>query len=343
MKRTKRLLTVFLCLALTAALFGGCGKKTSADYDPEAAIVTVAGEKVPLREAYFILKWQQASYQTMASNFYGEEWYNQDLEGNGQTFLDYIKTTVMETLEDMYLCRQNAEANNVTITEEQQQKIDDAVKTFLNANSSDARDAMMADEETVRRVLENYTYYNNVYNEIVKDVDTSVSEEEARQKTYSYIYQDLTTTDSEGKQTEMTDGQKQEYYDKFAQIANAATESGDFDQAAKDGGYEPAQHPYTAAGDDEDSFKDINSVADTLKVGEVSKLIPVDGGLFLICLDSENDEKRTEAMRESMAAEKQAEAFENWLSPIREAADIQVDEDLWGQIGFEKALASVAE
>ncbi len=344
MKRTKRLLAILLCLTMTAALSAGCGKKnTNAEFDPEAVVMTVGGEQVPLKEAYFMLKWQQASYQTMASNFYGEEWYNQDLEGNGETFLDYIKSTVMETLEDMYLCRQNAEANNVTLTEEEQQKISDTAKTFMNANSKDAQDAMMASEETVRRVLENYTYYNKVYNEIVKDADTSVSEEEARQRTYSYIYQDLVSTDADGNQTEMTDAEKQQYYTKFAEIANAAKDSGDFDKAAEDGGYQVSQHPYTAADYEDDSFKDINGVADDMKVGDVSDLIPVDGGLFLIHLDSDNDEERTEAMRESMASQKQSEYFENWLSPIRDAAKTEIDEDLWGEIGFEKALASVVE
>ncbi len=344
MKRIKRFLAITLCVLLSLGTLAGCGKtENTTEFDPDAVILTVGGEEVPLQEAYFMLKWQQSEYQSMASNIYGEEWYNQDMEGNGETFLDYIKTMVETLLEDMYVCRQNADSLNLSITEEEQQAIDKATETFMNSNTEEAQSAMMADEETVRRVLENYTIYSKVYNEVVKDADTSVSEEEGRQKTYSYIYQDLVTTDSEGNQTEYTDEQKQEYYVKFTAVAEAARKSGDFDKAATDAGFSPASHTYSADGSDNDTFADVNSVADKLKVGEVSDLIPVEGGVMLIHLDTDNDEEKTEAARETRAAEKQDEYFENWISPLREQAAPELDEELWGKIGFEKALAAVRE
>ena len=223
MKKAKRWLACVLCLMMAAAMLTGCNgskeSKKNSDLDPKAVVLTVGEEKVPLQVAYFVLKWQQASYQSMATAVYGEEWYNQDLEGNGETFLDYIKSTVMDSLTDMYLCRQQAESLGVALSEEEQKNIDDAVKGYMKANSKDAQEAMMADEATVRTVLENYTLYSKVYNQVVKDADTSVSEEEARQGTYSWIYQDFTTTDEEGNQTEYTDAQKEKYYQTFENIA----------------------------------------------------------------------------------------------------------------------------
>lgn len=344
MRRTKRWLIAAVCAVMVAASFAGCQKtKANTEFDPDAVIMTVGGEEVQLQEAYFLLKWQQAEYQAMASSIYGTEWYNQDLEGNGVTFLEYIKSTVVDILENMYICKQYAAQNNISLTESEQAKIDEAVKAFLNSNTAEAEAAMMADEEVVREVMTNYTIYNKVYNEVVKDADTSVSEEEARQITYSYIYQDLVTTDEDGNTTDLSESEINQYYLDFAAIKEAAEESGDFDKAAEDGGYAPASHTFSADGSDEDSFADINKIASELAVGEVSALIPVEGGLALLHLDTDNDEQRTEAAKETKASQKQGAHYEEWLTPLREAANTEVNEELWAEIGFEKALQAVIE
>lgn len=343
MRRTKRWFVAAICAAMVTTAFAGCQKEvTNTDLDPDAVVLTVDEETVSLQEAYFMMKWQQAQYQAMASSIYGTEWYNQDLEGNGETFLDYIKSTIMDLLENMCICKQYAKENGISLTENEEKAVEDAVDAFMNANTAEAEAAMMADEETVRQVLINYTIYNKVFNEVVKDADTSVTEEEARQRTYSYIYQDLVTTDEDGNKVDMEKSTINDYYYKFAEIKAAAEKSGDFDQAAEDGGYSVASHTYHS-GDEEDTFVDINSIADTLTVGQVSALIPVEGGLALIHLDTDNDTAKTEAARQTKANEKQAAHYEEWAAPRKEAANIEVDEDLWGKIGFEKALQAVTE
>lgn len=343
MRRTKRWFVAAVCAVMVATSFAGCQKtETNTDLDPNAVVMTVGEEEVPLQEAYFMMKWQQAQYQAMASSIYGDEWYNQDLEGNGETFLDYIKSSVIDVLENLHICKQYAAENGITLTEEETAAVEEAVKTFMSSNTAEAQAAMMADEEIVREVLTNYTFYNKIFNDVVKDADTSVTEEEALQKTYSYIYQDLVTTDEDGNIVDMSESEINEYYYAFAAIREAAEESGDFDKAAEDGGYAPASHSYHP-GDEEDTFVDINEIADDLAVGEVSPLIPVEGGLALIHLDTDHDEERTEATRETMAYEKQSAHYEEWLTPLKEAANTQVDEELWAEIGFEKVLQAVTE
>lgn len=340
----KKILTAALCALTVGASFAGCGEaENTSGLDPDAVLVTVGDDEVTLQEGYFMMKWQQSEYQSMASSFYGDEWYNQDLEGNGETFLDYIKDGVMSQLQDMYICRQQAEKLGISLTDEEKETIEETAKSFLNANSEETEAAMMADKETVVRVLENYTLYTKVYNEVVRDADTSVSAEEARQMVYSYIYQPLTTTDSDGNQTDYTDAEKQEIYADFVAVAEAADKSGDFDQACQDAGYEPSTHQFSADGSDDDSFSDINGLAAELEVGQVSDLIPVEGGVFLLHLDTDNDEEKTESKRESLAYEKQSAAFDEWLDPIKEETTIEVDEDLWAQVSFEEALQAVTE
>lgn len=344
MKNVKKSLATILCITMAGACLTGCGEvKNTSGLDPEAVLLTVGDEDVSLQEGYFMIKWQQSEYQAMASNFYGEEWYNQDLEGNGQTMLDYLKDNTMQTLEDMYVCVQQAEKLGVSLTDEEKKKVEETTKAFLNANSSETLAAMMADEETVRTVLTNYALYYKVYNEVVKDADTSVPAEEAKQMVYSYVYQPLTTTDSEGNQTDYTDSEKQKIYNDLLGIAEAVKGGKEFDEACEDAGYNASSHQFSADGSDNDSFADINGEAAKLKVGGVSDLIPVEGGVFLLHLDSDNDEEKTEEARKTKAEEKQIAAFEEWLENTKKDMEIKTDEDLWGKVSFEQALQAVAE
>lgn len=343
MKNKKRWTAVGLAVVLGVSVLTGCGSKpqgnSNIDADPNEVVMTVGGDEVTLKEAYFLAKWQQAQYQTFANSAYGEDWYNQDLFDEGVTFQESIKEQVAKEIERMYICKQHMDEYGVEITDEDREAIAAATENFLNANDDAALAAMMADEELVERVLTNYRIYNKVYNALLKDVDTSVSDDEARQKTYSYIYQSFTTTDEDGNSTEVSASQQQTYYNTFEDIAAKAKQSGDFDQTAEDAGYSVASHSFGAT--DDDSFSDINAIADKMAVNDVSDVILVDGGLFLIKLDSVNDEEAAQSARQEIAQQKLSDAFTQAYEALRGEEAIQIDEELWAKVTFEEPLAAV--
>jgi len=196
-------------------------------------------------------------------------------------------------------------------------------------------------EELAKKVVTNYTYYNKVYNEIIRDVDTTVTKEEATQKTYSYIYQPLTDYDEEGNVVDMSTEEQNSYYSLFQVIKNDVEAGKAFDEAAEEYGVSTASHSFGKQ--DDGSFNDINSLANELKVGEVSDLIPVDGGLFLLYLESDNDEEATEAARTTIASEKQVEAFEKEYEKLTKDMTIELDEELWDTCTFEVPVVAYTE
>lgn len=333
----KRILALGLVLLLSLSVFVGCGKESVAeDLDYEAIVLTVGENEITLREAYFLLKWDQAQYQAMGSSMYGEDWYNQDLTGEGP-FIDYIKGSVIDELETMYILKDNAEKYGISLTEEDYAKIDQVVSTFMASNAQEALDAMGATEELVRNVMTNYTYYARVYNEIIRDTDTTVSAEEAAQKTYSYIYQPLTETDEEGNVVDMSTEDQNSYYTLFQMVKDDVEGGKTFDEAAEDYGFSVASHSYGKA--DDGSFNDINGIVDELKVGEVSDIIPVEDGVFLLHLDTEYDEEATETARTTMASEKLAEAYEAEYEVLKAEVEIELNEELWATATFEQPVA----
>lgn len=349
MKKMKRVFAAGLAAIMGVMMFTGCNKSEDLDaeaikkatgLDPKAVVMTIGEDEITMQEAYFFVKWQQAMYQSFASGTYGEEWYAVDAFGEGVTFQDSIKEQAVAQLEGLYITKQHMADYGVEVTAEDQTAIDEAVKKFMESNTQDALNAMMADEELITRVLTNYCIYNKMYNAMVEGVDTSVSAEEARQKTYSYIYQALTTTDDNGNTVDMSASDQNKYYAVFESIAEDAKANAlDFDTIVEKAGYKPASHSFGA--NDEDGYQDINGIADKMAVNSVSDVIVVDGGLFLIKVDDVNDEEATQTARKTMAEKKLSTAYEEKYKEIAGDTEAKVDEELWSKVTLEQPITAI--
>ena len=336
----KRMIALITVLVMVLSVCSGCGKKSTAEnLDYESVVLTVGDDEITLREAYFIMKWRQAEYQTMASSLYGDEWYNQDLTGTG-TFINYIKDSVIEELETMYILASNADDYGVSLSDEDKAEIETVVADFMASNTEEARNALGATEDIVRKVMTSYKIYSLMYNALLKDVDTSVTMEEAAQKTFEYIYQPLTETDESGETVDMSTENQNQYHATFTAIKGAVVGDVTFEEAAEQYGYSVSSHSYGAQ--DDGSFSDIDSIVDGLALNEVSDVIPVEGGIFLLCLTSEYDEEATETARETISNEKLAKAFETVYEEMKKDVSIELNEDLWATANFDNAVAALA-
>lgn len=337
----KRILALSLVLMMALMVFAGCKKEVVVeDLDYDAVVMTIGENEITLREMYFMLKWNQSTYQAMASAQFGDDWYEQDLTGEGP-FGDYIKENIVTQMEEMYILCSNAEKYNVSLTEEELAEIETVVSELMSSNTDEALGAMGLTEDIARKVTTNYTLWAKVYNEIIRDFDNTVTAEEAAQKTYSYVYQPLTTTNDSGETVDMTTDEINQYY-ALLQLVKDDVEAGKtFDEAAEDYGFSTASHSFGKQ--DDGSFNDINGLADELEVGEVSDIIPVEGGVFLLCLDSEYDEEATETARTTLASEKQVEQFEAIYEELKADITIELNEELWATCTFEQPVVAYTE
>lgn len=337
----KRILALSLVLMMVLTVFAGC-KETAVveDLDYDAIVMTVGENEITLREMYFMLKWNQSTYQAMAKAQFGEDWYEQDLTGEGP-FGDYIKDNIVSQMEEMYILCDNAEKYNMSLSEEDLAKIETVVAEMMSSNTEEALGAMGLTEDIARKVATNYTLWAKVYNEIIRDVDTSVTTEEAAQKTYDYIYQQLTTYNEDGTTSDMTSDEINSYYALLKMVKDEVEAGKTFDEAAEEYGFSVASHSFGQQ--DDGTFNDINGLADELKVGEVSDIIPVDGGVFLLCLESDFDEEATEEARTTLASEKQLDAFEAEYEKLKEGVTIELDEELWATCTFEQPVVAYTE
>lgn len=337
-KKMAGLLAILFTMMM--ALTGCSGSNT---VDGAAEAINVEGVSVPLKEVNFMLRYQQMQVQGMYGSLFGEGFMNQDIMGTGSTYGATVRDIVLETMEEYYVVEAHAEELGVSLSDEEKAAAEEAAKAFIAANDSKALDAMTADEATVAHVLQMAALQNKVYKNLAATIDTNVDAEEAAQKRISYVLSSTAgTTDDEGNTTELTEEELAEKKSVLEDILAQARESGDLSAAAE--AHEMSVIPTTYGKDDTALNADVYTAAEQLAEGEFSDVIESDNGYYIVHMDSTYDEDATQSKIQSILTQREQDAYSAWLDPLKEAAQITVNEENVGTLTFERIFnAAVAE
>ena len=165
-------------------------------------LANIDKEEVSLGLANFMIRYQQANYDTNYLSMFGKDMWSQDLYGTGSTFGDDVKDDIMSNIENMLILEHHMDEYNVKITEEDEAKFAEVAKEFMDSNKRKAIKQMGATEEYIEEMLRLYTINDRMYDAIVADVDTDVKDSEISQKTITLVQVDKnSTTDDDGNET----------------------------------------------------------------------------------------------------------------------------------------------
>jgi foldase protein PrsA len=325
------------CIAALSAsvLLSGCGK-----INPNETLVTIKNgdktETISLGLANFAARYQQSMYDQFLLSYYGEGMWNSDMTGSGSTLQEETKDGVLTDLEDQYVAKMHASDYNVSLSDEQEKAIDDAVDKFLADNDEESLKIMGATKDTVKEYLEYRTYYNLVGDAAKKEADKDITEDDCWMRSFTYVlFKTTGNTDEDGKTVELTD---EEITDLKAN-AKALSVAEDFDAEVEAQGLTTSTYSYLK-GETEDSTMDISIIeaAEGLKEGEVSSVIEVtDAGYYVIRLDKDHDTEASDNKRTSLQTEKFNELVSSW----KEEIEWTVDEKVWEKVKFDTLFKAV--
>lgn len=344
-KMNGRIACVILASAVVAGSLSGCGK-----LDGTQTVATVDGEKVTLGMANYIVRDQQAmteSYYQMMSQSYGMDMSSMGIwdekAEDGRTYGETAKDDVMDTIRTLYAMKNHAEDYDVTISEEEQAKIQEAAKTFMEDNDAETLAKLAVSETDMVTYLELLTYREKLHDPMVADVDKEVSDEEAGQSTVSVVKVSTAGTekDEDGNTIELTEEEKEAKKEQAQQVLDkvkASENVAEADMSALAQEVEESLYAYTpsftTAGSEEDTLdqKVIDAVA-SLKDGElVQEVVEGTDGYYVVRLDKKNDEEATENKKESIISEREQEAYDKLVEEWTEEAEIKVEENVWKKV-----------
>ena len=339
----KKFAAIILMSAMIGSMtLGGCGIKKNAN------VITMTSDsadtiEVSMGYANFAARIQQATYDGVFASYYGEDyWTNDSYAQDGKDMQDSVKENVLDEIETQCLLEQHMSDYGVEITDDDKAAMKKAAEQFMTDNSKSALKEVGATEEYVERYLYLQTVEKRMREAIRATADTNVSDEEAAQRTFSYVKISLTTyTDDSGNQQTYT-------ADQVTVVKKNATDAAekaktDFDGMAQEYGYTVQTYSY---GSDEKSESDggfcdaVISAANNMKAGDVSGLIEGTDCYYIIRLDSENDKDAMAKKKESIISDRQDEVYKTVTEGYKDAVKIKVDDKEWAKVKFDNLFTT---
>lgn len=335
-KAAKKITGALLAGALGAASLTGC----SSPMDGTQPLLTSGEDTVTVGTGNLMLRMNQAtmlSYYSMMGGSTTGLW-SQD-SGDGETYGDTTKASILDELENMLVQKQHAADYDVSISEEEQGKIEEAAQAFMDANTEETIQNLSVSQSDVETLLELYTYQTKMYDPMVADVDTNVEDSEAAQSRITYCRIDISDTQNEdGTTTPLTDEEKQEKKDQAQALldklqASADPASADMDALAKEVN-EDLNAVDNTFGDDDTLLDDkLKEAAKTLQDGQVyGEVVEGENAYFVVRMDSVLDREATDAEKENIVSERQQDAYNDLLDQWKDDADITVNNKEWNKV-----------
>ena len=131
MKKKSGCWLIILCMLISLA---GCGKQETAlitgsgetvSQSSEMAAVTVNDEEISLREWNFYVRMNQMQWEKEELEDEGDEMWSQEVDEEGTTLEESLKEQVLDTLIQTHIMNQHAEEYQVSLTEEETDKLKD--------------------------------------------------------------------------------------------------------------------------------------------------------------------------------------------------------------------------
>ena len=335
-KAAKKITGALLAGALGAASLTGC----SSPMDGTQPLLTSGEDTVTVGTGNLMLRMNQAtmlSYYSMMGGSTTGLW-SQD-SGDGETYGDTTKASILDELENMLVQKLHAADYDVSISEEEQGKIEEAAQAFMDANTEETIQNLSVSQSDVETLLELYTYQTKMYDPMVADVDTNVEDSEAAQSRITYCRIDISDTQNEdGTTTPLTDEEKQEKKDQAQALldklqASADPASADMDALAKEVN-EDLNAVDNTFGDDDTLLDDkLKEAAKTLQDGQVyGEVVEGENAYFVVRMDSVLDREATDAEKENIVSERQQNAYNDLLNQWKDDADITVNNREWDKV-----------
>lgn len=334
-----------LASAILAGSFSGCGK-----LDGTQTVATVDGEKVTLGLANYIVRDQQAqmeSYYQMMAQSYGMDMSTMQIwdekTEDGKTIGESTKDDAMETIHTLYAMKSHADEYDVAISEEEKSKIDEAAKSFMEANSAETLEKLAVSEGDIVTYLELLTYRQKLHDPMVADVDQEVSEKEANQSTVSVVKFSTAGTekDDEGNTIELTEEEKKAKKEQAQQLLDKLKASENVAEADMDAmvqeidenlyAYTPS---FTTAGSENDTLEQsvINAVANLEDGQLVQEVVEGVDAYYVVRLDKKLDEEATANKKESIISEREQEQYDELVEDWTKDSKLKVEKNVWKKV-----------
>lgn len=307
---------VMITILLTACiLLYGCGKDTT---DSSQIVLTTGFEdgelfyvgesKCYVPEANVYIRSLQDGYDEI----FGDGLMSRTV--GGVSVEDKLNSMAFSRLAEVKALGLLARERDVKLTEQDNKKCSQATERYWESLSDADRKDLEITPELLLSMYEDYALACKVYDDITKDVNPEISDDEARIITIQRILLDNTDPDEAMKKADA--------------VYSMISEGSSFDSLIGD--YNEAEDSTYSFDKDTDEFSPefVHACFD-LSTGEISSPLITDEGLSIVKCISSYDMERTDANKARMVEKRKREAFDEVYSAFVKDLYTNFNTELW--------------
>lgn len=303
-KKTGALAVVLAC----SAMLGACE-------NPMEAVVAkpvfkVGIESCSKNDAKVILM----NYQKEYSNLYGIDMWEHDY-GQEQSLEDYIKDLTLAQMAQVYTLDIIASEKEVTLSEEEQKKVAEAAKTYLDGLDNTEREYVGVSEKQAEKLFERYLLADKIYESLKTDVNQEVSDDEARVMRLKQIY----TTDQAKAQSYLTQLQGGTDFETLAQTVNEA---------------DAVDITVNRSTFSDEITQKLFALAD----GEITDIIEADNGYYIFYCSSAFDAELTDEHKKDVLEQRMSDAVTDTYADYMSQLSSKENQDVWSEVIVDTSL-----
>ncbi len=312
--------TLAFLLSLMMLLTGcGGGKVVLTNGFSADDIFLINGVEAKAPEVRIYLVNVRSQYSDMLGD---EIWNSQSLF----QFEESIDDLALERLGKVKALCAMAKEKQIALSPEQEEKAAACAAAYEESLTQEDKQLLQADTAMLQKMYEQYALADEVYRQVVAQIDPEISDDDARRVQVKNILFKTYRTGEDGSREEYSDSEKAAVKAKAEEVLWQLKEGGDFDQLQKQYN-EDEQDTYAIGRGEQDAA--FEQAAFDLDRDQVSTVVETADGYRILKCTSTNDEQQTEANKQRLIQERKAAAFGEEYDAFTADADIVLYEKRW--------------
>lgn len=294
-------------------------------------ISLIGNTRVYYNEVMVYLKSVQQNYESE----YGKDIWDADIFGNGKSFGEQIKEEVLKQITELKIIKDKAEEYDIILSEEELAQAKNYAREHFEGLSDKDVDQYHITEELLQQVYADNILAEKVFETITIDVDTNVSDLEAKQITVQHISIYNTDFDVAGNKIPLSVEERQKAFEKVNSLYQQAKETQDFLSLAEANTEAENVELTFGRGQAPEEYSGVfEQAAFTLRTGEISDIITTDYGWHIIYCVTDFNEDATTQVKENIIDERRTKMFSELYSEWSGDYDIVVNSEAWNAVSF---------
>ena len=331
-KKNKTIYTALLIIVLSIFGVTGCSNSLS---DTKVVLTTgLKSDEVFRIESISCMRPEIMVYITNMQNRY-ENVYGSDIwetRVDGESLSTNVKDNALAKMAQVKTMNLMARDRGISLDAQEEKQVIQAGDKYYDSLNSAEIEAMGIDREIIYSLYREYMTAGKVYEEIIKDINPEVSDDEARNISVEYILIKNYTQDGTGKKTAMSANDAEAAYARAREAHTRAVEGDEFDTLISE--YNEDESSTASFGKADIGDIVLRNTLFDMASGEISDVLETSEGYVIYKILSTFDLEETDANKKAIVERQRAEVFGAEYDTYVQTLTRKLNDTLWNEIVF---------